>query len=238
MRRRFCLDQTLRLFHPIIPFITERLWRQLNEIVPRRGLPGLAELPDPGLAEHAGEGLLATAAFPPAEGYPALEQAVGGAQILDVFAQLQNVVRAVRDLRAACKVSPKDRVSAIVVLSPDQVESFRAQAHVVQRMAGVGEVTVVPEGSAQASRPKNAGSLRAGALRVYVPGITDDAAERARATKELVDVEKQIAGKESRLRNEKFVANADPELVESERRRLAELVAQREALKEHLSELG
>ncbi|KAA0221120.1 MAG: hypothetical protein KJ057_00945 [Phycisphaerae bacterium] len=105
-------------------------------------------------------------------------------------------------------------------------------------MAGVGEVTVVPEGSAQASRPKNAGSLRAGALRVYVPGITDDAAERARATKELVDVEKQIAGKESRLRNEKFVANADPELVESERRRLAELVAQREALKEHLSELG
>ena len=40
----FALDQALRLLHPFVPFITERLWAQLNELAPQRGLPGLAEL--------------------------------------------------------------------------------------------------------------------------------------------------------------------------------------------------
>src|SRR5690606_4508636 len=60
----FALDQSLRLLHPFIPFITERLWRQLNEIVPKRGLPGVAELDTPEL--------LATASYPPADGWNAL----------------------------------------------------------------------------------------------------------------------------------------------------------------------
>ncbi len=234
----FCIDQTLRLFHPIIPFITERLWRQLGEIVPRRGLPGLADLPDPGLAGaddatkpgHAGERMLVTAQYPPEAGYPALEDAA----FLEVFARLQDVVRAVRDLRARCNVAPKDTVRAIVVLPPRYHAEFRAHTHVIQRMAGVGEVTV----SADGKRPVNAGSLHVGALRVYVLDISDDAAERQRATKELVEVTKQIQSREGKLSNEKFVANAAPQLVEAERARLAELQAQRTSLEEHLAELA
>ena len=37
----FVLDQSLRLLHPFVPYITEGLWKYLNQIAPKRGLPGV-----------------------------------------------------------------------------------------------------------------------------------------------------------------------------------------------------
>ena len=62
--------------------------------------------------------------------------------------------------------------------------------------------------------------------------------ERKRTTKALADLDKQIAGKRSKLGNEKFVANAKPEIVEAERKRLAELEVRQASLTAHLSELS
>jgi valyl-tRNA synthetase len=218
----FCIDQVLRLWHPTIPFITERLWRDLNHVAPRRGIPGVAELRT--------DTLLAVAEFPPVEGYPALEDDA----ILKVFAEIQDVVRAVRDLRAGCGVSPKDTVKATVVLPEDECEAFKRQAHIVLRMANVRDLTVDPN----ARRPANAGSITKGSLRVFVHDISDDEAERARTNKSLEAIEKQIAGKEKKLANEKFVTHARPEIVDAERRRLTDLIAQRNGLQGHLRSLN
>ncbi len=218
----FCIDQVLRLWHPTMPFMTERLWQQLNQVAPDRGLPGVADLaPAPQLV---------TAAFPPVEGYSEFEDAA----IEKVFSGLQSVVRAVRELRSQCDVSPKDAVTATVVLPEDEADAFRDQAHIVSRMANVQTLHIDPN----AKRPANAGSVTMGALRVFVHDISDDAAERIRGAKELQNLDKQIAGKERQLGNERFVANAAPAVVEDERRRLGELTAHRETLRAHLLELG
>jgi len=218
----FCLDQVLRLWHPTIPFITERLWQDLTRIVPQRGLPGIAEL--------STDSLLATATFPPVNGYPGLDDE----SILKVFSEIQQVVRAVRELRSGCDVSPKETVTATVVLPQAECKAFETHAHVVLQMANVKDLVVDPE----AKRPPNAGSVTMGSLRVFVHDISDDEAERARTGKALKALEKQIAGKEAKVGNEKFIANAKPEIVEAERRRLAELVTQRDGLQTHLAELG
>ncbi len=217
----FCLDQVLRLWHPTIPFITERLWKQLNEIMPRRGLPGIVELKT--------DGPLISAEFPPVNAYPALDDE----EILATFSALQDATRGVRDLRSASNVPPKERPAVTVVVPPDRLEAFRSQAHIVRHMAGIGELNPVDSGR----RPPNAASMTLGALRIFIHDISDDAAERERATKALADAERQIAGKESKLSNEKFVANAKAEVVEAERQRLHELVTQRDTLKAHLAEL-
>ncbi len=218
----FCMDQVLRLWHPTIPFITEQLWQQLNEIAPLRGLLGIVEL--------KGSDMLILAEFPPEKGYPQLDDA----NILEAFADLQDAVRGVRDLRAKCGVSPKDMVKVTVVVPTDHLETLKAHAHIVRHMAGIGELKVVSEGK----RPANAGSVAVGRLRIYVHEISDDAAERNRATKELESVQKQIAGKESKLANQQFLAKASPDVVTAERDRLAELVATRDSLSAHLADLA
>ncbi|HNQ24496.1 MAG TPA: valine--tRNA ligase [Phycisphaerae bacterium] len=216
-----CLDQVLRLLHPMMPFITERLWQPLNVLAPRRGLPGVADLKT--------DGLLIRAPFPPEDGYPALEDEA----ILTTFAALQNATRGVRDVRMQCNVPPKQKVTVTVVLPAEHVEAFKAQAHIVQHMAHIGELTVVGE----ARRPRNAGSVTIKGVRLFVHDISDDVADRERTEKALADARKQIAGKEAKLGNEQFVAHAKPEVVAAERERLAELIAQRDALQAHLTEL-
>ena len=217
----FTLDQVLRLLHPMMPFITEHLWQHLNRVAPARGLPGVTEL--------STEGLLIKAPFPGEAGYPVLEDET----ILTTFAELQDTTRGVRDLRTQCKVSPREKLTVTVVLPAEHVEAFEAHAHIVRHMANIAKLTV----TSQAQRPKNAGSVAVSGLRVYVHDISDDEAELERTTKALGDTQKQIAGKEGKLGNEKFVANAKPEVVEAERQRLAELVAQRDSLQAHLAEL-
>jgi valyl-tRNA synthetase len=220
----FCLDQILRLWHPTIPFISETLWQNLNQIALQRGLPGVD-----GVGMLNTETPLILAPFPPVEGYPALEDA----NILQTFAELQDATRGVRDLRSQCGVAPKERVTVTVVVPPSRVEAFRSHAHIVRHMAGIGELSVITE----ASRPKNSGTLSVGGLRIYVHDISDDQADRTRTAKSLADIEKQIAGKQSKLSNEKFVANAKPEVVEAERQRLEELQHEQAALQAHLAEL-
>ncbi len=245
----FCMDQVLRLWHPTIPFITERLWQQLNAIVPERGIPGVADLRDSARAKARasvdgedrgardtarakarGSGALILAAFPPVEGYPQLEDE----GILVTFAELQDATRGVRDLRSSCNVPPREKVNVTVVVPEERIESFAAHAHIMRHMAGVDDLEVV----SQAKRPPNAGGVAVKGLRIYVHDISDDEAERGRFAKALAHIEKQIAGKQGKLGNEKFLVSAKPEIVKAERRRLVDLLAERKALADHLAELN
>jgi valyl-tRNA synthetase len=218
----FCLDQILRLLHPFLPFITERLWQQLNALVPRRGLPGLAE---PAMSE-----LLILAAFPPTEGWPGLDDAT----ILEVFADIQSVTRGVREMRNSHKVSPKQPVQVTVKAPAHHIASLTPHLHIIKELGNVRELQVVAEGR----RPANSASAVIGGLHIYVQDISDDAAERGRLTKELSEVDQLIPAKQHKLANESFVKNADPAVVQAERDRLAELHVRRETLHAALAELS
>src|SRR4030042_1596165 len=81
----FVLDQSLRLLHPFVPFITEGIFQKLNEIAPERNLPGLAE------AKKA-DALVVAA-------WPALPMSLIDETSEQEIATIQNVVRSVRDIR-------------------------------------------------------------------------------------------------------------------------------------------
>jgi len=217
----FCLDQSLRLWHPILPFITERLWQQLHSLAPRRGLPGVVDLET--------DTDLIRAPFPPEDGYSLLDDE----RILVTISRLQDASRAVRDLRTKAAVSPKDSVNVTVIVPPEHRDSFLAHAHILKTTAWIDRLRVETDGR----RPKNSASASLHGLRVYVHDISDDEAERKRSAAALADVEKQISGKRSKLDNPGFVANAKPEIVAAERERLASLLQQHESLTASLAEL-
>jgi valyl-tRNA synthetase len=218
----FCIDVTLRLLEPVIPFLTEQLWQQLNEIAPQRGLPGVAEL--------SVEASLATSAFPPVDGWPALLDA----ETVAVFTDISDATRGVRQVRVSRGLSPKQTVEVTIKPPAARVATLQNEAHVVERLAGVAKLTIDP----QASRPANAATVVTGDMQIYVHDVIDDAAERSRLEKAKAAIDKQIAGKESKLANEGFTARAPAEVVQRERDRLAELRQERATLVASLDELA
>ncbi|HSW43944.1 MAG TPA: valine--tRNA ligase [Phycisphaerae bacterium] len=217
----FALDQSLRLLHPFIPYITERLWTQLNEIAPQRGLPGLAE-PDCGQP-------LIISQYPPAEGWSKLDDPSAGA----VFDDLQTATRAVRDIRQSRNVPPKQAVDVVIKAPADRVASLRREADIVRHLANVGSLTV----DADPPKPRNSATLVLGDLQIYVAEVIDSAAEKARLEKELANLDKQIAALAGKLGNESFTGRAPADVVQREQQRLAEFRDKRETVVRTMREL-
>jgi valyl-tRNA synthetase len=214
-----CLDQVLRLLHPFVPFITEHLWQRLGAQVPERGLGPLAPA--------AGAPLLINAPWP--QPLPALEDA----PLRATFADLQAMTRAVREVRTGLGLPPRQPLRITLKVPAARAEGLRAQAHVMVRLAGVGELAIDPE----ARRTPGAASKVIGDLQILVHDVIDDAVERERLHKALDRVDKEVAGCEKRLADPKFAERAPAEVVAEHRERLAGYVANRQVLIASLHEL-
>ncbi len=217
----FCLDQVLRLLHPFVPFITEHLWQRLGELVPERGLGEQ-------LATAPASAQLIAAAWP--RHNPALEDA----ELRETFADLQAVVRTVREVRASTGTTPRQPLAVTIKAPPDRRSAIEAQAHVIERLANVRSLTIDPE----ATRSPGAAAKLVGELQVFVHDVIDDGAERARLEGELKKIEKEISSCEKKLGNPRFVDRAPAEVVEEQQQRLDGYRASREALHASLAELG
>ena len=88
--------------------------------------------------------------------------------------------------------------------------------------------------------PKGSAQVIIGEATACIPlgSLIDVAAETARLTKAIGKVDADIERSQKKLGNEKFIANADPEVVATERERFEELKQQREQLTVALSRGG
>jgi valyl-tRNA synthetase len=202
----FVLDEIYKLLHPMMPFMTEELW-----------------------AVTAGEGrerptLLCHARWPE----PEFEDHVAAAEIN----WLIELVSGIRSVRSEMNV-PAGAVAPLVVVGADATTRQRLVRHdaAIKRLARVDAV-------AHADAPPAASAqIVLGEATICLPlgGLIDLAAESARLQKELARVTEEIARLHKKLSNERFVANAAPEVVEAEREKLAEYQAIQEKLATALS---
>jgi valyl-tRNA synthetase len=202
----FVLDEIYKLLHPIMPFMTEELW-----------------------AQTAGEGkerpsLLCHSRWP----RPEFEDVASAAEIN----WLIDLVSGIRSVRSEMNV-PAGAIAPLVIVGADATTRERLGRHgaAINRLARVDTIThaeAPPTASAQ---------IVVGEATVCLPlgGLIDLAAEAARLQKELAKATEEIARVHKKLSNERFVANAAPEIVEAEREKLAELQALQEKLAVALS---
>ena len=201
------LDTSLRMLHPITPFVTEELWGHLRK--------ALLDSPLRDLAADWPEALI-VAAWPE----PRPEQGWEAGKVAD-FTLLQEIIRTIRNLRAERKVSPARRLSATIAAGT-KADLITEQIKVITSLAGLDEkqVSVV---AALPVRPENAIALVAGAVEVYLPlaGMVDLEEERKRLQKDLADVQVQIDRLE-KLLGSSFASKAPAAVVQKERDKLAE----------------
>ncbi len=208
------LEAVLRLLHPITPFITAELWETVAVVAGRK-------------TEGDGQSLV-TAAYPQAN--LAKIDPVSDAWM----AKLKTLVSACRALRGEMNLSPAERVPLIVIGEP---EFFGQAAHVLKTLAKLSEVQILTDEAAFAQASAMAPVSVQGAARMALKVEIDVAAERARLSKEIERIEKEVAKAQAKLGNESFVARAPAAVVAQEQQRLADFGQTLSRLREQLVRL-
>jgi len=196
------LETTLRLAHPIIPFVTEALWQKVAPLAGRYP------------AEHApGAASIMVQAYPQAN----LEKIDETAELW--MAQLKAVVDVCRNLRGEMSLSPAVRVP---LLASGDAARLHSIAPYVQALAKLSEVTVVADEAELDALAPGAPVAIVGTDKLALKVEIDVAAERERLQKEFDRLSAEVTKCTAKLQNESFVAKAKPAVVEQERIRLAE----------------
>jgi valyl-tRNA synthetase len=210
----FVLDRALRLLHPMMPFVTEEIWRKLP-LAPSEQADSLmvAAWPTPGS--------LATWRDEKAE---------------SSIQAVQEVVTAVRAVRARYSVPPKARLSVIVRAGDADGRLLTGQADVIRALAGIATLTV----DVSAAKPAHSAVAVAAGSELYIPleGLVDFAHERARVARELEAARADLETLAKKLSNEGFLAKASADIIEKDRARAADLADSVATLTAQLAELA
>jgi len=211
------LADVLALLHPIAPFVTEAVWQKLRTVSD-------SELPE----------LLAGAGFPHGDGLrpdAAAEDAVDAARL---------VVSSVRKLRQQNDVAEsKPARVTVAVLEAARGPALAAATGLVQRLGNIESLVVGTDPPRPAGAAADLAGENPAAFEVLLDleGLVDRAAQKADLTRSLGKLEKQLQGIEAKLGNEGFVAKAPAEVVEQQRARREELLAEQRRLRELLEAL-
>jgi valyl-tRNA synthetase len=189
-------ESSLRLLHPVMPFITEEIWHAIYE--------GKAPLKS-----------IALASYPQAD-----EKQIDLAAETDM-AILQDLIVSVRNLRAELKVEPKVKVPIEVFAHESSIRAMiQRNQNAVERLANVEKIAFIE------SSPAGKGASRSTArfdVHVIYEAKIDVAAECERLRKELEKIGKGIASGQKQLGNEQFLAKAPSNVVENLRKQQLEL---------------
>ncbi len=208
----FVLDQALRLLHPMMPFITDDIWRRLPSADPERAESLMVASWPNGLAAWRNEDAEAS------------------------VRSIQEVVTAVRAVRARYQVPPRTEVDVVVKATGADALVIEVEAAHVRALAGVADLVV----DAEATKPPHAAVAVAAGMELFIPlvGIVDFEHERARVAKELQAAEAELRRLTRKLSNEGFLAKAAAEVIEKDRTKAAELAADVGTLTGQLAELA
>ena len=213
-------DTCLRFLHPYTPFVTEELWGHLR---------GACQETSPALAPKGGwEDALIIARWPEAKEMEGWE-----AQAIDNFTLIQEIVRAIRNIRSEYKVEPGRKI-ACTISAGGKRDMIAAQQQTFVSLAGVD-----PQAMQIVEKPLPPSDERitlvVAPVEITLPlaGLVDLAAERARLEKELAEAASQIQRLEKLLASP-FAQKAPPDVVEKEREKLAAFQETAERLQQQL----
>jgi len=204
-------DAALRLLHPFMPFLTEELWHQLPQ---RAGAKSIA-------LDH----------FPEAQNGWKNPRAIG-----DVAA-IQEVVTALRTIRAELKVDAKKKVAADFSTSDAETAKLvRENRSAIERFAVLTELLIVPRQDFDA-KSGAARSTSTFDVHIAYADTVDPTAEKVRLKKEIEGLQKAIASKEQQLGNETFRNRAPEKIIKGLEATLAEQRIELKKLQDRLDQL-
>ena len=202
-------DQLLHIIHPFMPFITEELWQHIAE-------------------RKEGESLMVSV-------FKTAEPTAEDAKLIAQVEEMKQIVSGVRAIRQSKNISPREPlVLQVVGAAKNGVTSIPALSAIIEKLAGLEKIENVAE------KGEGTQAFLVGTDEYAVPlgSLIDADAERTKAETEIKRLQGFMAGIEKKLQNERFVQNAPAQVVELERKKLADAQSKIAALEATIKALG
>jgi len=203
-------EASLRLLHPVMPFITDEIWHVIYDGKPPQKSLALA-------------------------GYPQADERQIDNAAETQMAIVQDLIVSVRNLRAELKVETKEKVPVeVFVLELEIRRLIDENRNALKRLANVQEVRFADSSLEKLSNVRHTARFD---VRLDYEKKVDIAAERENARKELEKIEKELENIGRQLANEGFVTKAPALVVEKLRKRQEELLALRGKIRIKVDEM-
>jgi len=204
----YVLDQSLRLLHPIMPFVTEEIW---------------SKLPYEGTS-------LVVASYPVVEASFEDEKAIVGMGVL------KELIRSVRNIRSEVNTPLSKPITLLIQTNDSAIEAFLQQnTNYIERFCNPEELVIAPD--LQAPELAMSAVLTGATIYLPLAGLINIEEEISRLEKELAKWQQEVKRVQGKLANERFVANAPADVVEQERAKEADYLAKETAVKERIAQL-
>ncbi|OEE76522.1 valine--tRNA ligase [Vibrio genomosp. F6] len=190
------LEKTLRLAHPVLPYITESIWQSVKPLVD--GVEG--------------ETIMTQA-------LPQFNEDNFNAEIVEDIEWVKTFITAIRNLRAEYDIAPSKGLEVMIKVA-DEKDAARIEANmiVLNSLAKLDDIKVLADGEATpACATKLVGKSE---LMIPMAGLINKDAELARLDKEVAKTQGEIKRIEGKLGNEGFVAKAPEVVIAKEREKL------------------
>ncbi|MEL3905878.1 MAG: valine--tRNA ligase [Treponema sp.] len=212
------LEESLRLLHPVLPFVTEEIYRKLPE--------------------NCAEGACRRADILMTASYPAYSAERIDAAASARFTALQEIVRSVRALRAECGIDPQLKLHIALYTEADAPAAAAVEnTDLIKLLAGLADIQFI---KTPADKPANSiGTVGTGFEAFIITGADIDRSQLiTRFTKELEKEKEAVARLTAKLSNKNFTDHAPAEVVGAEREKLQQAQRRTEKFTLYLQELG
>lgn len=204
----YVLDQTLRLLHPIMPFVTEEIWENIP---------------------HEGESLV-VAEYPVVHPELSDEAATKG---MDVLMEL---IRSVRNSRAEVNTPLSKKIELLIKTNDQTVEQFlKANTSYIERFCNPETLTISSE--IEAPETAMSAVITGAEIYLPLAGLINLEEEIARLNKELDKWSKEVKRVEGKLANKRFVESAPDAVVEAEKAKHVDYLEKQVAVTERIKVL-
>ncbi|WP_202080236.1 valine--tRNA ligase [Caldalkalibacillus salinus] len=204
----YTLDQTLRLLHPFMPFITEEIWHHLP---------------------HDGESLT-VAEWPQADDTFTHREATKEMELL------MEVIRAVRNIRAEVNVPLGKPVEILIKANnEEELRYLQNSESVIARLTNPESLTIST--TIEAPEKAMSAVVSGAEIYLPLAGLIDIDQELARLEKELNKLDSEVERVEKKLANEGFVKKAPAHVVEEEKAKQKDYQDKREQVRARIEEL-
>lgn len=209
------LDELLRVFHPIIPYITEEIWQKTNALLnPKESNSSIMM-----------------------QSYPKMQRDLVDETTEQSVQWIKAFIVGIRTIRSEMNINPSQQIPVVAQGGNDfDLVNINTHKSSIKALAKISELSKI----AQEDTPPTSATSLVGDMTLHIPlkGLIDKDKEVARLNKEITKLQKDIDLFTKKLGNANYIQNAPKDIVAKDKERLSHAESNISKLKENLEKVS